>query len=397
MHTFEEHLNNSPQKPIVPLNLMSVDKLLENDKRREKDGFPRKIKLGKFMKPSKNSKNKIVVVPTTEEEKLIHVDPSNSKDMAGTGKGEEGDVIGEQPIEQEGSSGGAGGNDGGENHEIDSGGYEIGKILTEQFELPNLKDKGKKRSLTKFTYDMTDKNKGFGQLLDKKATLKQILKSNIGLGRVASKGVIDTSKLVVSPQDKVYRILSREKDFESQALVFFIRDYSGSMSGNRTNVVVSQHIMIYSWLLFQYANRVETRFILHDTEAKEVPDFYTYYNSAVSGGTRVCSAYTLVNEIVEKENLNKDYNIYIFHGTDGDDWDSSGDSTLPELEKICKYVSKMGLTIVRGEDSIDSEMERYLNSSFRKTYKKVFCVDAIAETADEQQIIKSIRRLLSST
>ena len=25
----------------------------------------------------------------------------------------------------------------------------------------------------------------------------------------------------------------------------------------------------------------------------------------------------------EKENLAKDYNIYIFHGTDGDDWDTA--------------------------------------------------------------------------
>ena len=40
-------------------------------------------------------------------------------------------------------------------------------------------------------------------------------------------------------------------------------------------------------LLYQYAMQVETRFILHDTEAKEVPDFYTYYNSKVAGGTQV--------------------------------------------------------------------------------------------------------------
>ncbi len=70
-------------------------------------------------------------------------------------------------------------------------------------------------------------------------------------------------------------------------MVFFLRDYSGSMAGKSTELVVAQHVLIYSWLLYQYAMQVETRFILHDTEAKEVPDFYTYYNSRVAGGTQV--------------------------------------------------------------------------------------------------------------
>ncbi len=49
----------------------------------------------------------------------------------------------------------------------------LGEYLTEKFELPNLKDRGTRRSLTKYTYDITDKNRGFGQVLDKKATLKK--------------------------------------------------------------------------------------------------------------------------------------------------------------------------------------------------------------------------------
>ena len=111
-------------------------------------------------------------------------------------------------------------------------------------------------------------------------------------------------------------------------MVFFLRDYSGSMTGKPTELIVSQHVLIYSWLLYQYEKQVESRFILHDTEATEVADFYTYYNTRVAGGTKVASAFRLVNEIVEKENLVKDYNIYVFHGTDGDDWDTDGKETL---------------------------------------------------------------------
>ena len=53
----------------------SIDELLERDRLREKDGFPRKINVGRLIKPGKGGKAKVVIVPTTVEEKLIH-DPS---------------------------------------------------------------------------------------------------------------------------------------------------------------------------------------------------------------------------------------------------------------------------------------------------------------------------------
>ena len=114
---------------------------------------------------------------------------------------------------------------------MESSAYDLGKILTEQFELPNLKDKGKKSALVRYSYDLTDRHRGFGQLLDKKATLRKILETNIALGNLPDHSNIDTSRLVISPKDKLYRILSSELDYESQAMVFFVRDYSGSMDG----------------------------------------------------------------------------------------------------------------------------------------------------------------------
>ncbi|MBW1790409.1 MAG: DUF444 family protein, partial [Deltaproteobacteria bacterium] len=262
-------------------SIRSIDDLLEKDRQREKDGFIRKIRVGRMIKPGKGGKEKVVVVPTTVEEKFIHDptlrQPEEGESSGGTGDGEEGDVVGEQPVRgQEQSGSGPGQGEGGP-HEVESDAYDLGKILTEKFELPNLKDKGKKRSLTRYTYDLTDRNRGFGQVLDKKATLRKIIETNIHLGNLPDVGNIDPTKFLISPADRIYRILSREKDYESQAMVFFLRDYSGSMHGKATELVVSQHVMIYSWLLYQYAKQVETRFILHDTDAKEVPDFYTYY------------------------------------------------------------------------------------------------------------------------
>jgi hypothetical protein len=381
-------------------HIRSIDELLAKDKQRQEDGFPRKIRVGRMVKPGRGGKDKVVVVPTTVEEKFIH-DPSftpadEDQTAGGSGDGEEGEVIGEQPVHETQQGGAGPGQGDGDQHELESSAYDLGKILTEQFELPNLKDKGKKRSLTRYTYDMTDRNRGFGQILDKKATLRQIIETNIHLGNLPDVNDIDSTRFLISPTDMIYRILSKEKDFESQAMVFFVRDYSGSMAGKTTELIVSQHVLIYSWLLYQYANQVESRFILHDTTAKEVPDFYTYYNSKVAGGTQVSSAYKLVNEIVNNESLATDYNIYIFHGTDGDDWDTEGRESIPQLKTMLRYANRVGITIAQHSPGTATEVEKYIKKSgLLEQAPELLRMDIIGDETDEARLIEGIRQLIS--
>ena len=52
--------------------LKSIDDLLERDKQREKDGFPRKVRLGRIFRPGKAGKDNIIIVPTVDEEKFYH-------------------------------------------------------------------------------------------------------------------------------------------------------------------------------------------------------------------------------------------------------------------------------------------------------------------------------------
>jgi uncharacterized sporulation protein YeaH/YhbH (DUF444 family) len=391
---------SAPPRGSYTSHIRTIDELLAKDKQREKDGFPRKIKVGRMVKPGRGGTDKVVVVPTTAEEKLIH-DPSftpeeEDQGAGGSGDGEQGEVIGEQPVHETQEGGAGSGQGGDEQHELESTAYDLGKILTEQFELPNLKDKGKKRSLTRYTYDMTDRHRGFGQILDKKATLRQIIETNIHMGNLPDVDDIDPSGFLISPSDMIYRILSREKDYESQAMVFFVRDYSGSMAGKTTELVVAQHVMIYSWLLYQYSHQVESRFILHDTTAKEVKDFYTYYNSKVAGGTQVSSAYKLVNEIVENENLAKDYNIYIFHGTDGDDWDTEGRESIPQLKIMLRYANRVGITIAQHSAGTSTEVEKYVTKSgLLEQAPDLLRMDILHDDADESRLIDGIKKLIS--
>jgi len=399
---FEILLNFKNDSDKNTIALKTLDELLEKDKQRETDGFPRRIRIGKYVKPSKNNNEQFV----TTEPKFYH-DNAISEDnegepTGGSGDGDEGDVIAEQPAEpQEGEGKGQGAGQGdGSGHDVSSDAFDLGKVLTEKFELPNLKTKGKKVSLTKFQYDLTDKNRGFGQLLDKKATIRKIIETNILLGNINPDEEINVENLVINPNDQIFRILSKEKDYESEAVVFFIRDYSGSMQGKPTEVIVTQHLFIYSWLMFQYQNNVKVRFILHDTEAKEVPDFYTYYRSMVAGGTNVSPSYELVNKIIEEEQLAKDYNIYVFHGTDGDDWEETGENAVKELKRMIATTNRIGITVAKNSwSSADKEttVEKYISKSgIIKDNPLNIRIDSMsADNATEARIIEGIKNLVS--
>lgn len=395
----------SINKEDKSVNLFTIDELLDRDKQREEDGFPKRIKLGKFIKPLNGNKEKIVVVPSTFEPKFYHDDSiteDGEESTGGSGEGEEGEVIGEQqaqPEPGEGEGEGAGEGSGGD-HDLTSDAFDLGKIITKKFSLPNLKAKGKKLSTDKFKYELTDINRGFGQILDKKATLKRIIKTNIMLDRITPGEEFSPDDLIINPQDETYRILSREKDFEAQAVVFFVRDYSGSMMGEPTEAVVTQHLFIYSWLMYQYKNAVDVRFILHDSEAKEVPDFHTYYKSNVAGGTNIFPAYEMVADIIENEQLYRENNIYIFHGTDGDDWEDKGTKSIEAIKRILKYANRMGITVAKnswGSSDRKTTIEKYLeNSGLLKDKSDLLRIDTFpASSSNEDRIIEGIKKLTS--
>lgn len=390
---------DKPQSFVAGLE--SMDDLLKRDEQREKDGFQKKIKLRQVLA----GPGKVVMVPYVVEEKLVHgeFEPSKDRDetIAGHGDGEVGDVISESPLwgededgdgDGDGDGHGAGEGDGGE-HGLEAEAYKLGKELAKKLQLPNLKDKGKKVPTDEYVYDLTDRHKGAGQLLDKKATLKSIIKTNIALERI-DKGNIDTSKLIVGPHDKIYRVLSKERIWKSQAVVFFLRDYSGSMWGEPTKAVIYQHLMIYAWLMDQYESLVIPRFIVHDHSAKEV-SLIRYFRENAMGGTLIASGYRKINEIVESEGLAKNYNIYVFQGTDGDDWDD-GRMAVPEIEKMLGYVNRLGVCVLKhpyyGKE--DVIFEQYVKAANFQSRRDVFRMHAISSygvtDAQNEEAVKAL-------
>jgi uncharacterized sporulation protein YeaH/YhbH (DUF444 family) len=151
--------------------------------------------------------------------------------------------------------------------------------------------------------------------------------------------------------------------------------------------------------MFQFKNNVEARFILHDSKAKEVEDFYTYYNSSVAGGTNVFPAFELVNEIVSSEHLAKDNNIYVFYGTDGDDWEEDGKQALEALNKMMTYANRIGITVAKNSWSgaALTTVEKYLDASnVLKEKTTLIRLDALqADQANDNRLIDGIKKLIS--
>jgi len=403
--------------------LESLEDLLKRDAEREKDGFPKKIKFRRILTGS----GKVGTVPFVEEDQLAHGefepkrivqlgqflddDEDDNDDIGegvGHGKGEVGDVIGEVPLPLGG--GGGDGDDGGDgdqgpgageesaDHAFEEEAYEIGRRLMEKLQLPNLKEKRKKVPIDEYTYDLDDRHRGSGQFLDKKATLRRVVKTNLILGRV-DKDNLDTTKMVIGPQDLIYRVLSRERVWKSRAVVIFMRDYSGSMWGEPTEALVSQHLMIYAWLLFVYERLVIPRFIVHDTRAREVTA-REYFGLASSGGTMIVSGYKEINKIVKGGGLDNDYNIYVFQGTDGDDFDDDGRETLPELEQILEYANRVGVTLFKHPyytgKNIETSFEKYIKKGGILERKDVFRMHVMSNyNITEEQNIEALKVLIA--
>ena len=93
----------------------------------------------------------------------------------------------------------------------------------------------------------------------------------------------------------------------------------------------------------------------------------------------------------------RDYNIYVFHGTDGDDWDTGGNETLPEIKKMLTYVNRIGISIVQHAttQTRKSEVQTYLtHSGLLDSHKRLIRLDVMSTEADEPRLIEGIKRLI---
>ena len=260
---------------------------------------------------------------------------SNEGGGVGQGKGEIGD-----PLEgEEGAGRGEAGEEAGEHVlEVEVTLEELAQILGEELELPRIEPKGLNQVSTEVSRYTGLRRVGPASLRHVKRTFKRALKREIASGRFGPSGGV----VVPIPDDMRYRAWEPKTLPQSNAVIVYMMDVSGSMGDEQKEIVRIEAFWIDTWLKSQYKH-IETRYIVHDAEAKEV-DQHTFFHLRESGGTKISSAYELCNAIIDRDYPPEDWNIYPFHFSDGDNW-SGGDTArcltlvrehvLPKVNLFC--------------------------------------------------------------
>ena len=235
----------------------------------------------------------------------------------GMGEGGEGDTVGQDQ---------GGENPGGEDEgrhilEVDVTLDELADMLAEELELPRIKPRGESRVTAIRDKYSGIRPEGPASLRHFKRTYREALK------RQLMAGVYDPGDPVIVPikRDFRYRSWNEVKKPQSNAVIFYMMDVSGSMGSQQKDVVRLEAFWIDTWLRRNYEG-IESRYIVHDVRAAEV-DKKTFFSIREDGGTRISSAYELCRKMLDEHYDPSQWNIYLYHFSDGDN-SSEADNRL---------------------------------------------------------------------
>ena len=325
----------------------------------------------------------VISIPVTQIE-LPHFEYDH-RDTGGVGQGEgeTGTVL--QPGSVQPGSGHEAGSEAGEHAlEVEVTLEDLAQMLGEILELPRIQPKGSERIITQKTRYTGIRTVGPDALRHAKRTFKQALRRQIIMGQY------NPMRPVVIPtrEDIRYRSWKVKNEPETNAVIIYMMDVSGSMGDEQKEIVRIESFWIDTWLRSQYKG-LETRFIIHDAMAKEV-DRNTFFHTRESGGTMISSAYKLCAEIIEADYPASDYNIYPFHFSDGDNW--SADDT-----RLCLDVLKNRLLPVSNVFCYGQVESPYGSGQFIKDLKDAFHDQETVLTSEiphKEAIYKSIKEFL---
>ena len=228
----------------------------------------------------------------------------------GMGEGKEGQGVG-QGGEQEGR------------HvmEVDVSLEELADILAEELRLPRIKPRGQHRITTTRDKYSGIRPVGPASLRSFKRTYHEALKRQLALG------TYDPDDPVIIPvkSDLRFRTWNEVKKPQSNAAIVYMMDVSGSMGEEQKELVRLEAFWIDTWLRRNYEG-IDSRYIVHDVKAGEV-DKQTFFSIREDGGTRISSALQCCKELLENHYDPNEWNVYLFHFSDGDN-SSDSDNRL---------------------------------------------------------------------
>jgi sporulation protein YhbH len=234
--------------------------------------------------------------------------------------------------------------------------------MFEDLELPDLE----RRQLRQLDALRTTKRKGYRPVgirtrLDRHRTVRARHKR-----KLASRGrssVHARGRFPYHDSDLIYRHMTTDVRPESNAVVLCLMDTSGSMDTMKKYLARSFFFLLYQFICTKYQN-VELVFIAHHTQAREVTE-EEFFHKGESGGTFISSAYAKALEIVQDRFHPSLWNVYAFHCSDGDNFESDNATAvrlLTQLTEVCNLV---------GYGEIKPEGSRHYESSMLNVFRRV--------------------------
>jgi hypothetical protein len=117
-------------------------------------------------------------------------------------------------------------------------------------------------------------------------------------------------------------------------------DVSGSMTDKHKQIARLFFYWTVRFLRFRY-DMVEVRFISHTTEAQEQTE-HEFFNRVESGGTMASSAYRLAQKLQRDHYPIEDWNIYVIHASDGDNWELDNTEVFDAIKALTQFCSLVG-------------------------------------------------------
>ncbi len=268
---------------------------------------------------------------------------------------------------------------------------ELLEMMSDEWELPNIKPKGKRLvESDKFTYHGL-RRVGPKALLSRRRTFKEAYFRSIASGHFRPGEKMDFYPI---KKDRRYRSWTYEPEPVENALIFFMRDYSGSMTEEKTQLLRTTDWIVDLWLTAHYKG-VERVYIVHDTDAKVVTE-EEYYGTSTGGGTMISSGYGKIAELIETEYNPHEWNVYIFQGTDGENWGGDSEECVKILEeRIMEHLNMLAINIVKPSNYGWGSW-----ATFKTDMEKVYGTDhevvRTAETSGEDDISGTIKRFLGT-
>ncbi len=295
-------------------------------------------------------RDRIIKVPIRGIKEYRFVFGDNQAQVGeGEGETQPGQVVGKARRDGEGS-GRAGDQPGVDFYETDVTLEELIEIMFEDLELPDLE----RKILREVLSDRIAKRKGYRRAgvrvhLDRRRTARARVRRKVATGGGARPGRTaqpaaalggDDDRFPFRREDLTYKRLTEDTREESNAVVICVMDTSGSMDSMKKYLARSFFFLLFQFVSTKYQN-VDLVFIGHHTQAREVTE-EEFFHKGESGGTLISSGYQKALEIIHDRYHPSLWNVYAFHCSDGDNFDSDNAAAIKAAKELCEICNLFG-------------------------------------------------------